>query len=141
VRAYGVMGHELVGNLFCERGTTAVALLSTRMTRASQVRIRLAGGGKKLRTLGPGSERTEAFRENEAVIARTGDRDSETYLSRSEMTLLTCWEVRNPSMPVGIDGLRGCRKRRIRESAYGDRHHSRLRLALQYTVAPQWGQK
>jgi hypothetical protein len=39
VRAYGVMGHELVGNLFCERGTTAVALLSMRMTRASQVRI------------------------------------------------------------------------------------------------------
>jgi hypothetical protein len=39
VRAYGVMGHELVGNLFCERGTAAVALLSMRMTRASQVRI------------------------------------------------------------------------------------------------------
>jgi hypothetical protein len=33
------MGHELVGNLFCERGTAAVALLSMRMTRASQVRI------------------------------------------------------------------------------------------------------
>jgi len=27
-------------------------------------------------------------------------------------------------MPVfGIDGLRGCRKRRIREGVYGDRHH------------------
>ena len=39
VRAYGVMGHELVGNLFCERGTAAVALLRMRMTRASQVRI------------------------------------------------------------------------------------------------------
>jgi|HubBroStandDraft_3_1064219.scaffolds.fasta_scaffold26781_1 hypothetical protein len=40
---------------------------------AWRVRTRLCGGGKKIRTLGPGSERTEAFRENEAVImARDG---------------------------------------------------------------------
>jgi hypothetical protein len=33
----------------------------------------LPAGGKKMRTLGPGSERTEPFQENEAVImARDG---------------------------------------------------------------------
>jgi hypothetical protein len=45
-------------------------------------------------------------------------------------------------MPVfGIDGLRGRRKRRIREGAYGTATISGLRLAFQYTVDPQWGQK
>jgi hypothetical protein len=45
-------------------------------------------------------------------------------------------------MPVfDIDGLRGRRKRRIRESAHGDPTISGLRLAFQYTVDPQWGQK
>ena len=43
-------------------------------------------------------------------------------------------------MPVfGIDGLRGCRKRRIREGAYGDRHHFAFTAGLPVHGRPAMG--
>jgi hypothetical protein len=61
-----------------------------RLRRWKPLRARARGSSAKTRSC-PG------YRSH----ARTADRDSETYLSRSEMTLLTCWEVRNPSMCSG----------------------------------------
>jgi hypothetical protein len=56
------------------------------------------------------------------------------------MIPLTCWHVRNPSMPVfDIDGLRGRRKRRIREGAYGNPHHFGFTTGLPVHSRPAMG--
>src|SRR6266404_4688544 len=94
-------------------GRFKLAIYRNRLRRWKPLRARARGSSAKTRNcLGHESH------------ARTGDHHGETRLSRSAMTLLTCWQVRNPSMPVfDIDGLSGRRKRRIREGAYGDPHH------------------